>query len=564
MLDKLGVGFEEALVMDPCCGAGTFLHFIEDHYAQPPEMVGIELDEAASAVASKLLVNCRVQHADSLDNGEFDAGGKPLVVIGNPPYSGHSSNPGKISELVAEYRAGLDERNPKWLQDDYVKFIRMAEHRVAEAGRGVVGFITNHSFLYNPTFRVMREHLMRTFDEIYLLDLHGNAKLRRPGDENGRDESIFPIQMGVAISLLVKTSNRNACRVRYSSLQGSRDDKLANLAQMDVSTTEWHDAPAENRFTSFVPGGFDLAEEYERFASMSDLFSESCVGFVTSRDGFAVGFEKDTLLQRISALRDLQIDPDEIRRRYPVGDLDIEEARRVLTADKNWEKKAVEVLYRPFDRRWAYLSKSVMERPRLPFMEGISRENPALAVGRAGAATGSDVWDVVFCTDCPADLNLFRRGGARLFPRYIRANGTRQSNTRLRSYDPDELFNYVYAILHSGIYRTRYHSFLMMDYPRIPVPDYDPLFCDLSRLGADLMRVHLMRNCGDETAAPPDAHLWIGGYNVPGKYMDDRRNRGLTTEEEKHVSQIKAALERTQVICARIDQLIDDQPPWNS
>ncbi|HSN76450.1 MAG TPA: DNA methyltransferase, partial [Anaerolineae bacterium] len=142
-----------------------------------------------------------------------------LVVFGNPPYSGHSSNKGpwidgllkgtlpdggKTTSYYQVDGQPLGERNPKWLQDDYVKFIRWAQWRIERTGVGILAFITNHSYLDNPTFRGMRRSLMQTFSEIYLLDLHGNAKKREVAPDGGKDENVFDIQQGVAIGLFVK------------------------------------------------------------------------------------------------------------------------------------------------------------------------------------------------------------------------------------------------------------------------------------------------------------------------------------------------------------------------
>ena len=254
---------------------------------------------------------------------------------------------------------------------------------------------------------------------------------------------------------------------------------------------------------------------------------------------------------------------EEIASAYPVGDLDLKKARRELQADANWQDLVVETLYRPFDRRWAYLSRTIMERPRLPFMENLVKPNVALAIGRAGHATGSSTWDVVFCTDRPADLNLFRRGGAMLFPRYVYTNGARQSNLECAGTDHDTLFGYIYAVLHSTIYRTRYADFLKADYPRIPVPHSQGLLNDLAELGSRLISLHL-----NPASAPlgPDQpreySLTIGGYKVPRKYLEDRKHRKLSREETGWVRHIEAALAQTVVIQKRIDEIVRETPPW--
>ncbi|OFX14900.1 MAG: hypothetical protein A2Z18_02500 [Armatimonadetes bacterium RBG_16_58_9] len=559
LVDKFGEMLGQAVVLDPCCGVGTFLRQIETTARVPPTMVGMELMEAPHAIAKRLLAKCDVRCANFLDDGELDIPGRTLVILGNPPYSGHSSNAGKVSNLLADYKTGLEERNSKWLQDDYVKFIRMAQYHVERAGRGVVAFITNHSYLFNPTFRVMRSYLARTFDEVYVLDLHGNAKKANLSLKADVDENVFSIQMGVAISLFVKTSSAPGCTVKYAELRGSRRSKLAMLARTNFRETPWREVSFVAPFLLFTPTSDSHASEYVRFTPINELFERSSVGFVTSRDRFAVDFDRDALLARIDDLRNPALSLETIREKYPVGDLDVETARQALLRDMFWEDRAVEVMYRPFDRRWAYLSSAIMERPRLPFMENLLHDNVALAVGRAGHATGSDTWDVAFCTDVPADLNLFRRGGAMLFPRYAWEGGAHRSNVRWNSRDADKLFNYMYAILYSLVYRRRYADFLKTDYPRIPTVVDDEVFDRLAELGRRLIDVHLMRGHGPLASdAQTATSMRIGGYELPRKYIEDRRGRTLLKSECQYIDSISTAITGTHAIQAQIDEVVKD------
>ncbi|MCE5322191.1 N-6 DNA methylase [bacterium] len=501
---NMGISMQDAVVIDPCCGMGTFLKYIEDN-CKHGRLIGMELDPTPAKLALHILRKSEIIQANSLDKTDLDIGNNMPVIIGNPPYSGHSSNAGKIEELLADYKDGLAERNPKWLQDDYVKFMRMAQNHIDSADKGIVAFITNHSYLFNPTFRVMRESLMRSFNHTYILDLNGNAKI----NAERSDENVFPIQMGVAISFMVKNADCNNKRLYYTQLHGTRTQKLDTLSHMSFTDTPWKDITPIKPFNLFIPVDNDLQKEYYAYPSILDLFNERSVGFVTSRDEFAVDEDRQALLERITALRDDKISPDEIRGRYAVGDLDIESARQTLQLDPDWESKIVEATYRPFDRRWVYLSKAVMERPRLPFMENMLHDNIALAVGRAGRVTGSSEWDVVFCADCPTDLNLFRRGGAMLLPKYIYTDGHRKSN--LKS-DNDGIFFYIYAVLYSVQYRARYADFLKSDYPRIPIVDNSHIFDELVDLGKELIAVHLMPN----KVFPGDmSQMTIGGYGIP-------------------------------------------------
>ncbi|MCL0085022.1 N-6 DNA methylase, partial [Thermodesulfovibrionales bacterium] len=189
-----------------------------------------------------------------------------LAILGNPPYSGHSSNIGEwITREIRSYyevdEKPLRERNPKWLQDDYVKFIRFAQWKIDQAGEGVLGFITNHSYLDNPTFRGMRQSLMNSFNEIYILDLHGNSLKKEKCPDGSKDKNVFDIQQGVAIALFLKkkekisadyTDLKKKCTVYHSEIWGLREDKGKWLLKNDIKTTKWKEVSPKSEFYLFV------------------------------------------------------------------------------------------------------------------------------------------------------------------------------------------------------------------------------------------------------------------------------------------------------------------------
>ena len=146
-----------------------------------------------------------------------------MCVIGNPPYAGHSSNKGPwIEGLMADYKTSPELKRPaqaKWLSDDYVKFLRFSEHLIEKNGEGILGFITNHGYLDNPTFLDMRNHLRTTFDSIYVLDLHGNAKKKEVCPDGSPDKNVFDIQQGVAIIIAVKKSNTNPTQIIWTDTE---------------------------------------------------------------------------------------------------------------------------------------------------------------------------------------------------------------------------------------------------------------------------------------------------------------------------------------------------------
>ena len=223
--------------------------FLTNTLEEPHEPLSGQLILLAQAIA---------QESASADAVKRD---KPvMVVLGNPPYSGHSANKGQWIRDLLRGKDGvattgsyfhvdggpLQERNPKWLNDDYVKFIRYAQRRIERTGEGVLAFVTNHSYLDNPTFPGMRQSLLDTFDDIYLLDLHGNSKKKERTPEGEKDENVFDIQQGVAIGLFVKRSNSAVApaRVFHADLWGERDagpdgGKYEWLAANDIETTNW-------------------------------------------------------------------------------------------------------------------------------------------------------------------------------------------------------------------------------------------------------------------------------------------------------------------------------------
>ncbi|MDR1849776.1 MAG: N-6 DNA methylase, partial [Zoogloeaceae bacterium] len=262
-----------------------------------------------------------------------------MVVLGNPPYSGHSANKGKwIADLLRGMDGGqktenyfecdgasLGERNPKWLNDDYVKFIRFAQWRIEQTGEGILGFVTNHGYLDNPTFRGMRESLLRSFDEIYVLDLHGNSKKQEKAPDGGKDENVFDIQQGVAIGLFVrrkKTSRaeNHRARVFHADLYGTRETKYEYLNSESVESTAWQELAPQNPAYLFVPVDGALRDEYEQGWKITEAMPTNVSGFVTSRDKFAIAFDRDTLLARITAMRDTKLSDAEYADRYDVKD----------------------------------------------------------------------------------------------------------------------------------------------------------------------------------------------------------------------------------------------------
>jgi len=540
-----------------------------------------------------------------------------LVILGNPPYSGMSANKGKwITGLIENYKfvdgKPLGEKNPKWLQDDYVKFIRFAEWKITRAGKGVVGFITNHSYLDNPTFRGMRRHLMKSFDEIYILNLHGNTMKKEKCPDGSKDENVFDIRQGVSIAFLVKnkTSRRKECQVFHSEIWGLRKVKYDWLSSKDLNATGWSVIHPNPSSYFFVPREKTHEQLYNKYWKFTEIFIVNSVGIVTARDDLTVRSTPEDVWQTAQDFSSLPV--EQARIKYGLGedcqDWTIPLAQQDLRASGLKREFVVPILYRPFDVRYTYYtgrSRGFICRPRYDVMQHMMRKNVAICVGRAGQVVGLEKpWNIVFCSELMEDFNLFYRGGNVNFPLYLYTNKSKKANIhtilcknlektwgRLKS--PEEIFYYVYAILYSNVYRAKYADFLKTDFPRVPFTrDYD-LVAKMAKLGKRLVDLHLLKSAelGDVTVkfqgsgenrvenlaySEKDARIYInktqyfegiereaweyhiGGYRILSKWLKDRKGNNLSLQDIKHYCGIVAAIKKTIELQNEVDELYPD------
>ena len=411
-----------------------------------------------------------------------------MVMIGNPPYNGESKNKGEwIMRLMESYKkepggeVQLNERNPKWINDDYVKFIRLAQDYVERNGDGVIGFINPHGFLDNPTFRGMRWNLLKTFDKIYTINLHGNSKKKELCPDGSIDENVFDIMQGVSINLFVKTGKKaknKLGRIFYYDLYGKREDKYTFLSNTKFSEVEYQELKPVEPMYFFVPKNFELKEEYDKAILVTSIFKVNNVGIVTAKDKILINNNKTDLLSQVANY--YNINTDEVFVKH--------------------------ITYRPFDKKQVYYDTKLVERPREKVMGSLKNNtNQAIIVGRQGHVCGNETWNLVFITDCIDDFNVFYRGGGYTFPLYLYKDefGTEQripninteewqkfNNAVGRETTPEELLAYIYAILHSPMYRERYKEFLKVDFPRIPLPHSAEEFEYFAELGQQLIDLH--------------------------------------------------------------------------
>jgi len=287
-----------------------------------------------------------------------------LVIMGNPPYSGVSRNTGDwILEKIDDYKqvAGkpLDERNPKWLQDDYVKFFRFSQWKIEQAGQGILGFITNHAWLDNPTFRGMRYSLMQTFDEIYILNLHGNNKKKEKTPQGEKDENVFDIQQGVNIVLMIKNvKQNNKPTIKYLDLWGLRGAKYEFLETHSIKNTKWQNLEPKEPYYFLISRNTKGERDYEKFISVAEIFPVHSVGVVTARDNFVIDYNKEGLKARIDILRGQRESDEFIKQNYNLRDklTFLTKARQKIRdlATTDYENCFTKILYRPFDERWIF------------------------------------------------------------------------------------------------------------------------------------------------------------------------------------------------------------------
>ena len=447
-----------------------------------------------------------------------------LLILGNPPYSGHSSNKGKwIRGLIDEYKQvdgkPLGEKNPKWLQDDYVKFLRFAQWKIEQAGRGVVGMITNHSYLDNPTFRGMRQSLMRTFDDIHILDLHGNSLKKETCPDGSPDKNVFDIRQGVAIAFFVKRGSKQECDavVHHAELYGRRERKYDWLDAHDHGSTEWQNLNPVSPFYLFVPRDEALEAGYRRFISITEVFPVNSVGIVTARDGLTIRWSNQEAWNTVRAFSGM--DPELARQTYELGkdtrDWKVTMAQNDLLDSGLTRENVVPILYRPFDIRYTYYtgrSRGFICMPRPEVMRHmLAGENLALMMPKQHKDEfGALATKFISAHKSVAAYDINYHFPLYLYPTADRSDlfahlepSDRQSNLNSelvavlaeahgRAPSPEEIFHYIYAILYAPAYREKYAEFLQREFPRVPFTADRELFAKLAALGARLADLHLL------------------------------------------------------------------------
>ncbi len=495
-----------------------------------------------------------------------------MVVMGNPPYSGESANKGEwIMKLMEDYKyepggkEKLKERNPKWINGDENKFIRFGQYFIEKNGSGILAFINPHSFLDNPTFRGMRWNLLKTFDKIYTIDLHGNSKKKEVSPDGSPDVNVFDIQQGVSINLFIKTGKKKPDElgnVFHYDLYGKREIKYNFLFDNSVKDIQFNKLNNTAPNYLFKPQDELFVVSYQKGINPIELFKINVMGFQTHRDNFAIGWTKKEIEERAFTLRDKQIDDATIQQQYDIKDnrdWQLANARKEIQSDVSWENNIATIAYRPFDNRQSYFSTVMMDYPRKELLQHVSnKDNLIIGIGRQGLAVGDIQWCLITVSKFSVDANVFRRGGVNLFPLYLYTNSSKQisieqpvdRNPNLNTviikniadnlglqftpekeqtaytFAPIDILDYIYAILHSPAYRERYKEFLKIDFPRVPYPKDTATFWALVKLGGEIRQLHLMESPALSkliTKYPTDGDNSVGKIKYEGGrvYIND-------------------------------------------
>ncbi|MCG8808778.1 N-6 DNA methylase [Tenacibaculum finnmarkense] len=463
-----------------------------------------------------------------------------MCIIGNPPYSGVSSNNGKwISDLIEDYKyvdgVHINERK-HWLNDDYVKFMRFGQHFIEKNESGVLAFINPHGFLDNPTFRGMRWNLLKTYDKIYTIDLHGNSTKKETCPDGSPDQNVFDIMQGVAITFLIKTGNKKAHelgKVFHYDLFGKRNVKYDFLTKNSLNTVKFRQLNPEKPFLLFVNRSKKGIKEYENSIALNQLFTLNSVGMVSARDKFCIDDSQDNLKERINEFANPDIPELTIINKFGIKNtstFNLTKSRNNIFKEKKLDEYYKRTTYRPFDNRWIFYNNDVVQRPIMKIMKHFhNNSNLGLIIGRQGQVVGNMPWNLSFITNSMTDFNLYYRGGGTVCPLYLYPEKkdidfsedkkgeitrvpnldkkiinkiakklglkfTNEKEETAKTFAPIDVLDYIYAVLHSPNYRETYKEFLKIDFPRVPFPKDEKTFWDLVKLGGEIRQIHLLES----------------------------------------------------------------------
>lgn len=582
-------------ILDPATGTGTFLaetikhihkkfegqqgiwsNYVETHLL--PRLNGFELLMASYAMAHlkldllltetgyKPTINqrFRVYLTNSLEESHPDTGtlfanwlsteaneanhikrDTPVMcVIGNPPYAVSSTNKNEwIQNLISDYKKDLNERKIN-LDDDYIKFIRYGQHFIDKNGSGILAYISNNSFIDGITHRQMRKNLLESFDKIYIMDLHGNAKKKEVCPDGSVDQNVFDIMQGVSINIFVKTGNKKKTelgQVFHSNLQGKREFKYETLNANTIQTFEWNKLECSDPNYFFMPNSMDENHTFIKGFKVNEIFTINNTGIQTKRDALTIQFtvrEIETVLKNF-----INEDINFLKTKYQIREDGRDWGLQWAVDDlKNNKPKIEKILYRPFDVKYTLYtgkSKGFIAYPRNSLNKHIiNKDNLSISFKRQSKFDFSYVFiHKLICESC-----LFESAYANNseFPLYLYPETNEQQtigqtterkpnlNTEIvkeiakklgliftnekektkDTFAPIDILDYIYAVLHSPTYREKYKEFLKIDFPRVPYPKNKDTFWQLVKLGGQIREIHLLES--------PTVEKYITQYPIDG------------------------------------------------
>jgi predicted helicase len=494
--------------------------FLKEHgiVLKDKERLGIYLAntlDISQHSISELLPNLKKEYEKAMDIKSRD---EILAIIGNPPYfSGISqAKKGLIDEEIKIYKKDLNEKNIVKLEDLYIKFIRFAEWKIEKQKQGVIGIITNNTYLDGLISRKMRKHLLETFDEIYIVNLHGNARRKEP------DKNIFDVMIGVSIIFLVKLPKRaNKKVVRYfSTLDNNlttRPQKLDFLDNTKFKKVHWKTLEPTEPDYWFIEKDFSLQKKYNKFLKVKNIFENYNCGFQTKNDDFTIKYIEKQMETIIDDCKNMSI--EKIKIKYNLLETKYwtmkyaQESLESINFDKNFIKP---IQYKAFDNRFTVLceKKGFIERPTYNTLKHLKKENKGLCFSRQ--LFSGDTWQDVFITDKPVDIHAIC-GLTYVAPLYLYQDdsGAFETAEKIPNFtadfskfiktlnfrpNPEKILAYIYAVLHSPIYRKKYIEFLKIDFPAVPFTTDKTIFEKYAKLGQRLIDLHLLKEKSNDNS----------------------------------------------------------------
>ena len=593
---------------------------------ETPQRLGVYLTNALEQPKEDVLPVANLLAKEAEEANQIKKETPVMVAFGNPPYSISSQNKGKwIQDLIQVYKENLKERKIN-IDDDYIKFIRLAEHYIGKNEKGIVAMITNNSFVDGVTHRQMRKHLLETFDCIYIYNLHGDSRKKETTPDGSKDENVFDIMQGVAISIFIKDDKRQGklADVFYLDSYGKREDKYQKLWELKLNKKNFQKLKYKEPYYFFVPKDFAAEEEYNKGFKIKKFFLNSSVGIKTKVDKIAIDFDKNKIIERIEYIINNQLTIEEINNKY--GGIDIYKTtweyipKSIASFD---DKSIIKYEYRPFDYRFIFFHNKFLSRARNKIMDNFyNKENVGLELSRNGdfVFIGKFVSDEHFASDNSFKFPLYLYNGNNSIDKEKRKANLNQEIVReiekklglkfvadhelseaqkSGNFSPLDLLDYIYAVLHSPSYREKYQEFLKIDFPRVPYPEDKEKFKKLVKLGSQLRETHLLqgKNFGgrqnfitnydiqgnnlvekiyfdlDENSSelgrvyinktqyfgkvPKVAwDFFIGGYQPAQKWLKDRKDRLLSSDDIEQYQKIILALKTTSDIIPQIDSIL--------